>query len=246
MVIWFLACPKFSELAKCQYFQKCLSCRIDCFHIVRLSCKLKFGPCINFDWVWLGMSRHAQDLKKVTDVFKNKLKRVYCRVHSCHACFYLYLLFWLLNLSARNFKSLIIHKNQFQQNLVVRANHQLVLEKGCYSKLKIYFNANTFSPGLFYWNNVKISVTLGNLNNVMIYLMGHSMSNDQMVPWVTPQILLNFKSYDAFMKEILSRKFQLYSLYGLKIITLWISPKIGHKCLPSEASKIFPTLESNN
>ena len=50
--------------------------------------------------------------------------------------------------------------------------------------------------------------------------MGHSMSNDQMAPWVTPQILLNFKSYDAFMKKILSRKFQLYSLYGLKIITL--------------------------
>ena len=54
--------------------------------------------------------------------------------------------------------------------------------------------------------------------NVRHHLLGHSMPNHQMVPWVTPHILLKLKSYDAFMNKILSRKFQLYSLYGLKLL----------------------------
>ena len=33
------------------------------------------------------------------------------------------------------------------------------------------------------------------------------------------------------MKTILSWKFQFYSLYGLKIITIWFLPKIGQNCL---------------
>ena len=33
---------------------------------------------------------------------------------------------------------------------------------------------------------------------------GHQMPNNQMVPWVTPQILLKLKSLDAFMNKILS------------------------------------------
>ena len=48
------------------------------------------------------------------------------------------------------------------------------------------------------------------------------------------------------MNKILSWKFQLHSSYGSKIITLQILPKISQNCLLSAASKIFPTLDSNN
>ena len=48
------------------------------------------------------------------------------------------------------------------------------------------------------------------------------------------------------MNKILSWEFQLRSSYGSKIITLQILPKISQNCLLSAASKIFPTLDSNN
>ena len=48
------------------------------------------------------------------------------------------------------------------------------------------------------------------------------------------------------MNKILSWKFQFHSSYGSKIITLQILPKISQNSLLSAASKIFPTLESNN
>ena len=39
---------------------------------------------------------------------------------------------------------------------------------------------------------------------VKVLQVGHSISNHHMVPWVTPPIFLKLKSYDAFMKKILS------------------------------------------
>ena len=48
------------------------------------------------------------------------------------------------------------------------------------------------------------------------------------------------------MKKILSWKFHAYSSYGSKVISLWILPKISQNCLLLAASKIFPTLDSNN
>ena len=79
--------------------------------------------------------------------------------------------------------------------------------------------------------------------------MGHSISNLQeflKCSWLTPQILLKLKPYDVFMNKMLSWKFQLHSSYGSKIITLQILLKISQNCLLSAASKIFPTLDSNN
>ena len=57
---------------------------------------------------------------------------------------------------------------------------------------------------------------------LVCFLTSHSMSNHQMVPCVTPQILLQLKPYDVFIKKKLSWKFQLHSSYGSKIITLCI------------------------
>ena len=47
------------------------------------------------------------------------------------------------------------------------------------------------------------------------------------------------------MKKMLSWKFQLHSMYGAKIIILWILPKTSRNCILSAPNKIFPTLDSN-
>ena len=86
-------------------------------------------------------------------------------------------------------------------------------------------------------------------NHIGLLIVGHSISNHQeflKCLWLKPKMLLKLKSYDAFVKKILFWKFQFCSLYGWKIITLQILPKISQNCLLPAASKIFPTLESNN
>ena len=80
---------------------------------------------------------------------------------------------------------LVILITKFNCNELWISNHPQNLptcfEKSGYSKLKTGFNTNMFSPGLFYRHTVWISVSFGNLNTLMIYLILAYLSNLQWI-----------------------------------------------------------------